>query len=163
MLIRGLAAVEGYTMRREQDGYQKLPKVTNLGVAPYIPPAIKASVIAGYTAGKSLRKLAIEFRLGRPTVTKIVNSLRQERMVELSIDRFAELLDAAMESYKFALRQELNGKRAAEFLKAHGVIPTCGCNACARGKRLNAQQEKAAQSEAVASQPKLTDTTRANF
>jgi hypothetical protein len=69
---RGLAADEGQKMARERDGYQKLPKVTNFGVAPYIPPAIKASVIAGYTAGKSLRKLAIKFRLGRPTVTKIV-------------------------------------------------------------------------------------------
>jgi len=46
-----------------------------------------------------------------------------------------------------ALREELDGKRAAEFLKAHGIIPTCGCNACARGRRLNAQQEKAAQSQ----------------
>jgi hypothetical protein len=148
-------------MAREHDGYQKLPKVTNFGVAPYIAPAVKASVIAGYTAGKSLRKLAIEFRLGRPTVTKIVNKLRQERLIELSVDRFAELVDAAMESYKYALREELNGKRAAEFLKAHGIIPTCSCNACARGKRLNAQQEKAAQAGAY--QPKLTDTTRANF
>jgi len=41
--------------------------------------------------------------------------------------------------------------------KAHGIIPTCGFNACARGKGLNAQQEKAAQSEAVVSQPKLAD------
>jgi hypothetical protein len=80
-------------------------------------------------------------------VTKIVNNLRQERLVELSVDRFAELLDAALESYEFALREELNGKRAAEFLKAHGVIPTCGCNACARGRKLNAQQEKAAQTQ----------------
>jgi len=133
-------------MARERDGYQKLPKVTNLGVAPYISPAIKASVIAGYTAGKSLRKLAIEFRLGRPTVTKIVNKLRQERLVEVSVDRFKELMDAALESYEFALREELNGKRAAEFLKAHGIIPTRGCNACARGRRLNAQQENVAQS-----------------
>jgi hypothetical protein len=163
MLIRGLAAHEGQKMARERDGYQKLPKVTNLGVAPYIPPAVKASVIAGYTAGKSLRKLAIEFRLGRPTVTKIVNKLRQERLVELSRDRFKEFIDAALESYEFALREELDGKRAAEFLKAHGIIPTCGCNACARGKRLNAQQEKAAQSQTLASQPKLTDTPPANF
>ena len=123
-----------------------------MGVAPYIAPAIKASVIAGYTAGKSLRKLAIEFRLGRPTVTKIVNKLRQERLLEMSIDRFKGFIDAALESYEFALREELNGKRAAEFLKAHGIIPTCGCNACARGKRWNAQQEKTARSEAVASQ-----------
>jgi hypothetical protein len=89
-------------MARERDGYQELPNVTNFGVAPYIPPAIKASVIAGYTAGKSLRKLAIEFRLGRPTVTKIVNKLRQERLVEVSVDRFKELMDAALESYEFA-------------------------------------------------------------
>jgi hypothetical protein len=123
MLIRGLAADKGQKMARERDGYQKLPKVTNLGVAPYIAPAIKASVIAGYTTGKSLRKLAIEFRLGRPTVTKIVNKLRQERLVELSRGRFKEFIDAALESYKFALRKELNGKRAAEFLKAHGIIP----------------------------------------
>jgi hypothetical protein len=59
----------------------------------------------------------------------------------------------SLESYGYALREELNGKRAAEFLKAHGVIPTCGCNACARGKRLNAQQEKAAQSQTLVSQP----------
>jgi hypothetical protein len=134
-------------MSREQDGHQKLPKVTNLGVAPYIAPAIKASVIAEYSAGKSLRKLAIEFRLGRPTVTKIVNKLRQERLLEISVDRFKELIDAALESYGYALREELNGKRAAEFLKAHGIIPTCGCNACARGRKLNAQQEKAAQTQ----------------
>jgi hypothetical protein len=163
MLIRGLAADEGQKMARERDGYQKLPKVTNLGVATYIPPAIKASVIAGYTAGKSLRKLAIEFRLGRPTVTKIVNKLRQERLVEVSIDRFKELMDAALESYRYALREELNGKRAAEFLKAHGIIPTCGCNACARGRKLNAQQEKTAQCQTLVSQPKLSDTPRANF
>jgi hypothetical protein len=150
-------------MRREHDGYQKLPKVTNLGVAPYIPPAVKASVIAGYTAGKSLRKLAREFRLGRPTVTKIVNKLRQERLVELSRDRFKEFIDAALESYEYALREELNGKRAAEFLKAHGVIPTCGCNACARGRRLNAEQEKAAHSQTVVSQPNLTDAPDPNL
>ena len=150
-------------MARERDGYQKLPKVTNLGVAPYISPAIKASVIVGYTAGKSLRKLAIEFGLGRPTVTKIVNKLRQERMVELSVDRFAELVDAALESYEYALREELNGTRAAEFLKALGIIPTCGCNACARGRKLNAEQAKATQSQTLVSQPKLTDTPRANF
>ena len=131
-------------MAREREGYQKYPKVTNLGVAPYIAPVVKASVIAGYTAGKSLRKLAIEYRLGRPTVTKIVNKLRQDRLVEISVDRFKELLDAAMQSYEYALREELNGKRAEEFLKAHGIIPTCGCNACAHGKRLNVQQEKTA-------------------
>jgi hypothetical protein len=77
--------------------------------------------------------------------------------------RFKEFIDAALESYEYALREELNGKRAAEFLKAHGIIPTCGCNACARGKRLNAQQEKAAQSQTLVSQPKLSDTPRANF
>jgi hypothetical protein len=163
MLIRGLAADEGQKMAREHDGYQKLPKVTNLGVAPYIAPAIKASVIAGYTAGKSLRKLAIEFGLGRPTVTKIVNKLQQERLVELSVERFRELLDAAMESYKYALREELDGKRAAEFLKANGIIPTCGCYACARGKKLNAEQEKTARFEAAASKPKLADPACANF
>jgi transposase len=86
-----------------------------LGVAPYIAPAIKASVIAGYTAGKSLRKLAIEFRLGRPTVTKIVNRFQPERVVKLSVDQFKELIDAALESYQFVLREELDGKRAAEF------------------------------------------------
>jgi len=46
-----------------------------------------------------------------------------------------------LESYEFALREELDGKRAAEFLKAHDIIPTCGCHACARGRRLNAKQE----------------------
>ena len=152
MLIRGLAADEGPKMARERDGYQKSPKVTNLGVAPYIAPAIKASVIAGYTSGKSLRKLAIEFQLGQTHSDQIVNKLRQERLVEISIDRFKELLDAALESYKHALREELNGKRAAEFLKAHGIIPTCGCNACARGKRLNVQQEKAEEPEAMAAE-----------
>jgi hypothetical protein len=147
MLIRGLATDEGQKMARERDGYQELPKVTNLRVAPYIPPATKASVIAGYAAGKSLRKLTIEFRLGRPTVTKIVNKLRQERLVELSRDRFKEFIDTALESYEFALREQLDGKRAAEFLKAHGIIPTCGCHACVHGCRLNAKQEKAAQSQ----------------
>ena len=81
-----------------------------------------------------------------------MNKLQQERLVEISIDRFKELLDAALESYKHALREELNGKRAAEFLKAHGIIPTCGCNACARGKRLNVQQEKAEEPEAMAAE-----------
>jgi len=76
-----------------------------------------------------------------------VNKLRQEGVVELSRDRFKEFIDAALESYEFALREELDGKRAAEFLKAHGIIPTCGCNACARGRKLNAQQEKTAQSQ----------------
>ena len=104
-------------MARERDGYQKLPKVTNLGVAPYISPAIKASVIAGYTAGKSLRKLAIEFRLGRPTVTKIVNKLRQERLLELSVDRFAELLDAA-NGRGAAMKKKEDVHRMAEANKA---------------------------------------------
>lgn len=143
MPTRVLDGISGDKMRRTEDSYQRLPKVTNLGVAPYIPPAIKASVVAGYTAGKSIRKLAIEFRLGRPTVTKIVNNLRQERMVQFSADRFARLLDAALESYGYALREELNGKRAAEFLKAMGIIPTCGCHACARGRKWNAIQARA--------------------
>ena|ERR1700730_3955092 len=109
-------------MPREQRGYQTLPKVTNKGVAPYIPPAIKAAAISGYTAGKSIRKLAIEFRLGRPTVTKIVNNLGQEQLVEQAIEQSKEFFDAALESYHFALREETDGKRAAEFLKAKGII-----------------------------------------
>ena len=82
-------------------------------------------------------------------MTKIVNKLRQERLVELSRDRFKEFIDAALESYEFAFREELDGKRAAEFLKAHGIIPACGCHACPRGRRLNAKQEKAAQSQTL--------------
>jgi hypothetical protein len=41
-------------------------------------------------------------------------------------------MDAALESYEYALREELTGKTAAEILKAMGVIPTFGCEACAR-------------------------------
>ena len=115
-----------------ESGYQKLPIVSNKGVAPYIPPAIKAAVISSYMAGKSIRKIAIEFRLGRPTVTKIVKNLGQERLVERAIEQSKDFFDAAIESYYFALREGTDGKRAAEFLKATGVIPTCGCVACAR-------------------------------
>lgn len=69
-----------------------------------------------------------------------MNSLGQEKLVAVSAEQFGELIDIAMESYRYALSEELDGKRASEFLKAMGVLPTCGCTACARTHKLNASQ-----------------------
>ena len=45
---------------------------------------------------KKSQKIGNRISIGQTTVTKIVNKLRQERLVELSVDRFAELTHRAL-------------------------------------------------------------------
>jgi transposase len=103
---------------------QGLPKSTKKGAAPRTSPVKKAAVAAGYGAGDSIREIARDTQLARETVRKIVDDIKpeHEELARQAKEITKQFYKDALQSYRYALREELDGRLAAEFLKAKGVI-----------------------------------------
>ena len=79
---------------------------------------------ASYLLGKSIRQIAREQHRDPATVSKIVKSPQMERVVlDMKEKFFGELIPRALQSVKFALEVETDGRLGYQVLVDSGVIP----------------------------------------
>ena len=111
-----LAALRQEVRRELLAESRKHPAITH--------PTKKAAVVLGFAQEKSIRQIARETKLNPRTVTKIVDEILPEwdEWKSKAIERTKRFVDKALDSYEFALDEEIDGRRASEFLIAKGII-----------------------------------------